>query len=423
LFKPITLRNVTLQNRIVKSAMSEGRALADGRPTAALCQMYARWARGGVGLSITGMAHVRRGYGYAREIGLYDDGLIEPLRALTAASHAHGGRIFAQLCHASPQIPRAKARALGAVAPSAGWCMTNWLYQRPIDSSELERLVTEFGEAARRARQADFDGVQLHAAHGYLLSRMLSPRLNRRHDRWGGSFDGRLRLLEEAYRAVRQQVGEDFPVLVKLNAHDGRPRGLQVEDSIAIARRLAAWGVDGIEVSAGIGDVGLGIYPNRGEVPHDLSKRWLGRELPLLRPLLPVLGPAIAALARPVRFTEEAYFFELARRFAEAVEVPIICVGGIRSRHMAERILETSRVAMVSLARPLVRQPSLVRDWQRGRNVEADCISCNRCFVSLGLGEPLRCWSRGARAKRRRGSDSRGSAVTTASRCAEAARE
>ncbi|MBW2456556.1 MAG: NADH:flavin oxidoreductase [Deltaproteobacteria bacterium] len=395
LFKPIELRGVTIRNRIVKSAMAEGCADGDGKPTPKLVRMYERWAKGGVGLAITGMAHVRRGYSFSGEMGLYDDELVEPLRRLTDATHQHGGRVFAQLCHAPPQIPRAKARALGAVAPSAGMCFTNWLVQRAIESDELHRLTGEFGQAARRAREAGFDGVQLHAAHGYLLSRSLSPRFNRRQDRWGGSFDGRLRFLEEVYHQVRAAVGDDYPVTIKLNAHDGQRGGLDLETSLRVARRLEAWGIDAIEVSAGVGDVGLGIYPSRGELPIDLCKRWLRQELPFMGLLGPALGPLIRLLTRSVRFVEEAYFFDLARRFADELSVPILCVGGIRSRAVAEQILNTSKVAMVSIARPLVRQPGLVRDWQRDRSLEASCVSCNRCFVSLGLEQPLRCWYRG----------------------------
>jgi 2,4-dienoyl-CoA reductase-like NADH-dependent reductase (Old Yellow Enzyme family) len=386
---------VRIDNRIVKSAMSEGSADPRGFPTKRLIRMYERWARGGVGLIITGMAHVRAGYGYAREIGLYADDLVPALRELTDASHRHGGKVFAQLCHAPPQIPRARALELGAVAPSAGFVLTNWLFHRAISGRELSELVDDFAQAARRAREAGFDGVQLHAAHGYLLSRMLSPRHNRRRDRWGGSFERRLTFLTEVVAAVRAAVGDDYPLLVKLNAHDGQRGGLGLDESLQVAQRLEQGGVDGLEISAGIGDVGLGIYPNRGDLPLGLAKRWLGREVPFLKPVTGLLGPVIGAMARPVRFPGEAYFFELARRFAETVSIPVICVGGIRSRPVAERILAESRVAMVSLARPLIRQPGLPRAWRQGRHLEASCVSCNECFVRLGLGHPLRCWKKG----------------------------
>ncbi|MBW2462443.1 MAG: NADH:flavin oxidoreductase [Deltaproteobacteria bacterium] len=358
LFEPISIGPVTIPNRIVKSAMAEGQSDASGHALPGLARMYGRWARGGVGLAITGMAHIRPGYSFTdREIGLYCDANVEPLRAVTAAAHEHGGRIFAQLCHAPPQLPRAKAKELGAVAPSGGLCRTNLRWGRGLTGDELRRLAKDFGAAARRAREAGFDGVQLHAAHGYLLSRMLSPRDNRRTDRWGGSFEGRLAFLSEVYSEVRRGVGDDYPITIKLNAHDGVRGGLDVETSLRIA---------------------------------------LGIEFPFLRPVKPVLGPIIRGLSRSVRLREEAYFAPLAERFAGVLSIPVICVGGIRTLATATRLVEETPVAMVSLARPLVRQPGLPRAWQRGESSTAQCTSCNECFVHLGFGQPLRCWNKTA---------------------------
>lgn len=393
LFEPIALRGVTVPNRIVKSAMAEGQADRDGRPTAALLRSYTRWASGGVGLAITGMAFVRAEHSFTdREIGLHDDSMVGPLAELTSTFKKHGqGRIVAQICHAPPQLPRAKARRLGQTAPSSGLSRTNLLWSRALTERELWTLIYDFGAAARRARAAGFDGVELHAAHGYLLSRTLSPRFNRRRDQFGGSFERRLTFLREVVRATREGLGDELPLLVKLNVHDGVPGGLEVEEGIEIARRLSDWGVDAIEVSAGVGDVGLGCYPNRGEIPIELGKHFLRQELPFLGPLASALGPYLRHEARGIRF-EEGYFAELAKRVADAVKIPVIAVGGIRSRTFAERLLRDSRVAMVSLARPLVRQPALPRHWREGKSDVAQCASCNRCFVQLGLGHPLRCW-------------------------------
>jgi 2,4-dienoyl-CoA reductase-like NADH-dependent reductase (Old Yellow Enzyme family) len=392
LFSPIQINRLELPNRIVKSAMAEGQSDESGRPLPGLSRLYERWSAGGVGLAITGMAHVLPGYSYTgREIGLYDDSLIEPLRAVTSAAHRHPGKIFAQLCHAPPQLPRARARRLGAVAPSAGFNRTNLLFDRAIRDRQLVELARAFGRAARRAREAGFDGVQLHAAHGYLLSRMLSPRHNRRTDRWGGDFERRLTFLLACVREARSAVGNDFPLVVKLNAHDGEPGGLALETAVAIAQRLEAEGVDAIEVSAGTGDVGLGFYPNKGGVPIESGREFLRRQFPSLRPLLPFSRPLIERLTRRAAFESEAYFLPLAARVAEAVTIPVICVGGVRSRSVAERVLATTRVQMVSLARPLVREPALPRRWLRGDVDRASCESCNECFVHVGLGEPLRC--------------------------------
>ena len=392
LFQPIVINGVEIPNRIVKSAMAEGRCDAHGQPRPSLARLYERWARGGVGLAITGMAHIRRGYGLSGgEIGLYDDSFIEPLKGVTAAVHRHGGRIFAQLCHAPPQVPRQASLSYAAGAPSPRFNRTNLCFDPAIADDDLCRAVVEFGEAARRAREAGFDGVQFHGAHGYLLSRMISPLHNRRRDRWGGSFAARLAFLGEAYRSVRAAVGHDYPVTIKLNAHDGVPWGLKVRDSLRIARHLEAWGIDAIEVSAGTGDVGLGMYPNRGDMPVDLGKEWLLENFGFLRPVSPVLGLIIGATKPVVALRGEAFFEPLARRFAEAVDIPVICVGGIRSKVRAEKIVNESKVAMVSLARPLVREPDLANKWRDGTSGVARCVSCNRCFVQIGLGRRLAC--------------------------------
>jgi 2,4-dienoyl-CoA reductase-like NADH-dependent reductase (Old Yellow Enzyme family) len=189
-------------------------------------------------------------------------------------------------------------------------------------------------------------------------------------------------------------VGPDVPVLVKLNATDGLARGgLQVDEAIHIGQRLEDNGVDAIEVSAGTADVGMGIYPNRGGMPFDIGRTYLAKEFPFLRPVLPFLPWIARFVERSVAFREEAYFAPLAERFARALGIPVICVGGIRSLKTAEGLLERG-IAMVSLARPLIRQPGLPRSWKSGSEVEAQCISCNRCFVQLGLEQPLRCWQR-----------------------------
>ncbi|MBW2253462.1 MAG: hypothetical protein JRI25_02545 [Deltaproteobacteria bacterium] len=343
---------------------------------------------------ITGMAHIRRHQGYTgKEIGLYDDSLVEPLRALTAAVHRHPGKVFAQLCHAPPQVSPATAKRYGCGAPSAGFNRVNLRWDRALSGSELEALARDFGAAARRAREAGFDGVQLHGAHGYLISRMISPRHNRRTDRWGGDFEGRLTFLEEVYRAIRGEVGSDFPVTLKLTAHDAARRGLDLETAVRIGERLQKWGMDAIEVSAGTGDIRLGFYPNRGEIPIDLGKRFLAQEFAFLRPVAPALGPIIRVLARRASFPGEAYFEPLARRFAETLHIPVICVGGIRSRVVAERILSKTPIAMVSMARPLVREPELPRVWEADPGAVAACTSCNRCFVQVGLRRPLACYA------------------------------
>jgi 2,4-dienoyl-CoA reductase-like NADH-dependent reductase (Old Yellow Enzyme family) len=327
---------------------------------------------------------------------MHDDSVIEPFARVSDAVHRHGGRIFVQLCHAPPQILRYKARRLGSLAPSPGWSRTNLLRQRAFSEPEILRITRAFGAAARRARDARADGVEVHAAHGYSISRFLSPLYNRRQDHWGGDTERRLAFLRTIHREILEQAGADFPVIVKLNAHDGVPHGLTVAESVRMAQQMQAWGIAAVEVSAGTADVGLGFYPNQGEIPLDLGKAFLAREFPWIRPVLQFAGPVLERLSRAVALREEGYFGSEARRFAEALTIPVIQVGGIRTCETAERIVSDSRVAMVSLGRPLVRSPSLPNEWHAGQRTTAACTSCNRCFVRLVLGEPLGCDQRGA---------------------------
>ena len=392
LFDPITIGNVVVPNRIAKSAMVEGRCDERGLASPDMAEMYERWSRGGVGLAFTGMAMVVEGTGMTPcELGLYSDEQIGPLARVAAAVHRHPGKVFVQLCYAPPQVLRKTAIKLGSPSISGGLNCATLTWNRALRDEELLGIAASFGRAARRAREAGVDGVQLHAAHGYLLSRSLSPKHNRRCDAWGGTPERRLKLLSEVFRAIQTEAGRDFPIAVKLNAHDGLSGGLTIEHTVDVARALQRWGCAAIEVSAGTADVGLSFYPNKGEIPIDLGKEFLAREMPLLRPLLGWLDPVLRHEARGVVFAHEAYFLEEAKRIAEAVDIPVITVGGIRSRAMAESILANSRVAMVSLARPLVRQPRLPQLWQDGLQPEASCDSCNRCYVRLGLGEALRC--------------------------------
>lgn len=396
LFQPVQIGTLLVPNRIAKSAMVEGRADKAGRATQALAEVYERWSLGGVGLMIMGMAHVLPDWSLTNtELGLDDDALIAPLRQVTAAAHRGPGKIIVQLCHAAPQVLRAKAKRLGSVAPSAGFNKTNLLFNRSIRETEIHAVVSAFGAAARRAREAGADGVQIHAAHGYLLSRFLSPRHNRRRDAWGGSVERRSSILKCIAEAVRAEAGHDFPLLIKLNAHDGEPGGLTLSESVSIAQQLEAWGYHAIEVSAGTADVGLGFYPNKGGMPLDLGKQFLSQEIPVLRPVIGLLDPVLRQVAKSVRLEKEAYFLEEAKAISEAVNLPVLAVGGIRSRATAERIVTETRVAMVSLARPLVRDPELVQRWKSGALERVGCQDCNRCFVRVGLGEQLRCESRG----------------------------
>jgi 2,4-dienoyl-CoA reductase-like NADH-dependent reductase (Old Yellow Enzyme family) len=225
-----------------------------------------------------------------------------------------------------------------------------------MDAADLAAVTAAFAAAGRRARAAGFDGVQVHAAHGYLLSQFLSPADNRRTDGYGGDPARRARLLLEVLAAVREAVGADFPLLVKLNAEDLTPGGAGVEEMLATARMLAEAGVDAVELSG-------------GRVVNPPEAR-------------------AARLVRPGAEPPEPYYREAGRRFKRAVALPLILVGGVRDPETAEALLAEGAADLVALSRPLIREPALPLRWRAGDRRPSPCLSCNRCYVPIrsGLG-------------------------------------
>ncbi len=295
-FEKTRINGLELRNRFVRSATWEGMASPDGACTPRLIDLYRELALGGVGLIITSHAYVeKQGQAGPWQLGIYGDELVEGLSRLAEAVHGQGGRIVAQLAHAgcfaAVKLTGQAARALSAAAAPEGTAVEE------LTADGIEALTAVFAEAGRRAREAGFDGVQIHAAHGYLLSQSLSPRFNRRSDAFGGPVGNRARFLLKVLRALRQRLGEDFPILVKMNCGDFLEGGLELEDSLEVARLLEKEGIDAIELSGGTFLSGP-LNPSRTKVRSE---------------------------------EQEAYFREAARTFKREIGVPLILVGGIRS--------------------------------------------------------------------------------------------
>lgn len=346
LFDETQIKGMPLDNRLVRSATWEGMCDPDGRPTKRLAHCYANLARGGVGLIITGYAYVRQdGKQLPGQLGVYDDAAAEELAALVDAVHHESGRLCLQLVHAGGQAT-AKAAGRQPVAPSA--VKVDQFPETPaaLAMDEIEPLVACFAAAARRGKEAGFDAVQLHAAHGYLINQFLSPLTNRREDIYGGAVENRCRFLMEVYRAVRSAVGKEYPVLVKLNGDDNLPGGLTLDDALVAARLLDEEGVDAIEVSGGTPASG-----NQTPVRQGIDKR-----------------------------EQEAYNLPLAYRVKNVVSCPVMVVGGLRSFEVAEGIVRREEADYVAFARPFIREPHLALRWREGNEVHARCISCNGCF-------------------------------------------
>jgi len=361
LFDSVKIGNMTLRNRFVRSATYDGCAEKNGHVSQNQLRMYEELARGGVGLIITGITYVHpSGQISPFQNSLASDDCIPGFRKLAETVHNLGAKIAVQLFHAGRETaktfdPQRKA----ALAPSLVTDDPNFQApHRAMTEEEIWEIVRAFGDASRRAREAGFDAVQLHAAHAYLLSQFLSPFTNRRTDPWGGNLENRLRFHREIYRAMRAEAGEDYPVLVKIGVEDCFPGGLAYREGKRAARYLAEWGFDALEISSGL----------RG-------KGWVNTEF----------RPGISQLER------EAYFREWCGDIRKSVSVPVVMVGGLRTFELMEQVIQNQEADFVSLSRPLIREPGIINDWKNGDRHRARCISCNKCFGSLLKGEPLHC--------------------------------
>lgn len=338
--------SIEIKNRILRSATAERVGDKEGRPSPELKDIYGELARGGTGLIITGFTYIHpSGRTSIDQSGIYSDDLIpswkEIVRGIKRVDPTcmlimqivHGGRQVSTECVKDP------------ISPSPVHDSSTGITPREMTEEEIVHIIECFGEAARRAAEAGFDGVEIHGAHGFLVSQFLSPYTNRRNDRWGGSPENRRRFLLEIIRAIRKRTGEDFPVLLKMNGCDFIDGGLEIEEAREIAISAFQEGIDAIEVSGGI-------YESRERG---------------------------AARKHIVREESEGYFVYLASAIKQAVDIPVITVGGFRSLRVIDSVLLDKKADAVSLSRPLIREPDLIKKFSNGKE-RADCISCNKCL-------------------------------------------
>lgn len=346
-----------LTNRFVRSATWEGMAGEDGSCTPALINVAVRLARGGVGLIITGHAFVSdEGRAGPRQMGVYSDALLPGLIAMTKVVHAAGSRIVMQIAHAGCRAA-AQLSGLQPISPSV-FENERGVTSRKMTQADIERMTKVFAQAAARAQKAGFDGVQIHGAHGYLLDQFLSPFYNKRTDGYGGPVENRTRMVLEVLKGIRNAVGEDFPVLIKMTSEEFLDGGLTVEEMLKSSRMLEQGGIDAIEMSGG-NPYSADYSPfRRGKLDSE---------------------------------EQEVYYREAARRFKETIRVPLILVGGIRSYTVAERLVAEGTADYVSMCRPFIREPGLVKRWQSGDTRKAFCVSDNGCLKPALLGEGIRC--------------------------------
>jgi 2,4-dienoyl-CoA reductase-like NADH-dependent reductase (Old Yellow Enzyme family) len=364
-FTPSTIGGLRLRNRFFRSAAFEGMC-PQGEPTDALVDYHRRLAAGGVGMTTVAYAAVSElGRSYPHQLALEAPGTPAGLRRLTDAVHAEGAAASLQLAHAGyagdPQV--AGGRTIG---PSRVLNRYKFAYPRPMTDEDIERAAGEYARAAAVAVEAGFDAVEVHAGHGYLLSQ----------------FEGRLRFPLEVVRRVREAVAARVPVLVKMNLRDGFSGGLEIDEAVEIARGFEAAGADALVLSGGF-MTRTPIYIMRGDVP--LAE--LRRELPRLASRIGSL--LIGRFMIPAVPFSEAYFLADARRVREAVHVPLVLVGGLRTLDRMDAIVREG-FDFLAMARPFVLEPDLVSRFEHGEATEARCVPCNKCLASVARG-PLRC--------------------------------
>jgi 2,4-dienoyl-CoA reductase-like NADH-dependent reductase (Old Yellow Enzyme family) len=389
-FGSAAISGIHLPNRLIRSATHESMAESSGAPSAAHEKLYTNLAKGGAGAVITGYAGVQQDgrTSYPGMLMMDDDRLIPAYRQLTDAVHQYGTPIILQLAHCGRQT-RSAVTGMKTVAPSA---LKDLIFneERPqeLGEKEIEAIISSFVSAAGRAVKAGFDGVQIHMAHGYLLAEFLSGYTNRRRDRWGGSTGNKFRLVSEIFRRIREAEGS-FPVLAKINGFDHRRGGMRADEAARIARLLEASGCSAIEVSSGTVEEGLSIM--RGpRFPAEALLACSFRFKSIPKPLKKVVAPLLR-VAMPSPKPYRNYNLEAAKAVKESVSIPVIAVGGIHSLEEISAALESGSADFVSMSRPFIIEPNIVRKLQEGKQAASRCIMCNYCAIMIEEGA-LRCW-------------------------------
>jgi 2,4-dienoyl-CoA reductase-like NADH-dependent reductase (Old Yellow Enzyme family) len=359
LFETTAINTMNLKNRFVRSATWEGMATEDGSPTPRLIDLMIELVKGEVGLIITSHTYVcREGQAGPWQLAIYSDELIPNLRQMTEAVHKKGGKIALQLAHAGCRADFSLT-GMQPLGPSVRKIKNGPLCQE-MTQQEVRQTVEAFATGAGRARESGFDGVQIHAAHGFLLSQFLSPFYNKRKDSYGGAIENRARIVLEVFRSIRNAVGDRFPVLIKMNSEDFLGTGLSVDEMVQVAAMLEKAGIDAMELSGGTPDSGKFLPVRKGRIVSE---------------------------------KDEVYYRGAAKRYKEKISVPLILVGGVRSYGAAEELVETGVADYISLSRPLIREPHLIKRWKSGDTGKATCLSDNMCFNPIRAGEGVYCYT------------------------------
>lgn len=355
IFEPKRIGKLEVKNRLVRSATAERLVDKSGAVTDDLVACYKRLAKGGVGTIITGYTSIHpRGRSGWQMMSIDHDDFIKGLQRLTKTVHEYEAKILVQLCHSGRYAPSISINARPLAVSVSPNDMKGDFPPAEATEKEIEEVINGFADSAIRAREAGFDGVQIHGAHGYLVSQFLSPAMNKRTDDWGGNVEHRARFLMETIKRIRQKTGPDFPIWLKMNCEDFLEGGMSLADSISTLKHLKTNNVlpDALEVSGGV-------------TFNEVIRK-------------DILSP-----------DKEAYFLPQAEQIRQSIpNLPLVLVGGLRTREVMEKVLGEKKMDMASMSRPFIRHPEFPQNLKKGAKT-SDCISCNLC---LGMKkEPVKC--------------------------------
>ena len=402
LFSPIRIGQLMLPGRLFKTATAETRATLDGFATQAVIDFYTLLARGETPLIITGNIYVSRdGKSAPMQLGADHDDKIAGLAEVVDAVHAHGGKFFAQLNHCGRQVIPGFAQSPVAYSASNVKDLLTGTQPQALSVAEIQRLVACYADAAARCQRAGFDGVQLHSANGYLLSQFLTPYTNRRTDDYGGSMENRTRFHREILQAIRSRLGPDFPVIIKMNGADWLPLrdGLKTGQLVDAAVMFERAGFDAVEISVGHYESGFPMVCGTFELGlrHmvDGSMRYLPEPR---RTLLRVFRPLVTLASNLLWPGRQGYNLDYTPQFKEKLSIPVICVGGFRTRDAMEAAIAEGKCDAVSAGRAFIADPFFyrhIRDNQPGPH----CVDCNGCVGHLGA-QPAECYHPAVKAEK-----------------------
>ncbi|WP_343348831.1 NADH:flavin oxidoreductase [Terrisporobacter petrolearius] len=357
LFDKSKLFNMNMKNRFFRGALWEDLADGKGHLTTKLSAIYEELAKGGASTLITGYAFVTEDeQPNPGMLAIYEDSFIPEYKEFTDKIHSLGSNIIMQIVYGGFMTDY-KVGERTIWGPSTIKNEVTGTWAKEITKEEIKYLVKSYGEAARRVKESGFDGVEIHGGHGYLLSQFLSPYYNKRQDEYGGSIENRGRIIFEIYEAIRKEVGEDFPILIKLNSADYiKEGGLTEEDSLYVAKKLADLGINAIEVTGGNESIQEVVNNNMGAARTKIL----------------------------VSKDRESYFKNYAIKLSDMIDIPVILIGGNRHLEVMEDLLNNSKIEYFSLSRPLTAEPDLINKWASGDRKKPKCVSCNKCYSTPG---------------------------------------